>query len=153
MSWVKEMRKGLDRMWDGLVKDKLRQEGTLTELAPKWYSVFIWIIIFLLVCVSPLRGQQLPEIVPYRLVPSQDYGYGCWLEIEIIEPVKTKYTYQIQREEVMEILMERAAFEEINPMERSQIFSIDNKTYYLVRLPYNFESSSWLDRDTKYGKE
>jgi len=50
----------------------------------------------------------------------------------------------------MDILMERAAYEEINPMERSQIFSIDNKTYYLVRLPYNYESSSWVDRDTKY---
>ena len=148
MSWVKEMRKGLDRMWDGLVKDKSRQEGILTDMTPKWWSVLIWIIVFLLVCGNPLKGQQLPEIVPYRLVPSQDYG--CWLEIEIIEPVKTKYTYQIQREEVMEILMERAAFEEINPMERSQIFSIDNKTYYLVRLPYNYESSSWVYRDTKY---
>ena len=42
MSWIIEMKKGLDRMWDGLVKDKLRQEGTLTDLAPKWYSVLIW---------------------------------------------------------------------------------------------------------------
>ena len=82
MSWVKEMRKGLDRMWDGLVKDKSRQEGILTDMTPKWWSVLIWIIVFLLVCGNPLKGQQLPEIVPYRLVPSQDYG--CWLEIEII---------------------------------------------------------------------
>ena len=47
--------------------------------------------------------------------------------------------------------MERAAYEEINPMERSQIFSIDNKTYYLVRIPYNFESSNSINKDTKYG--
>ena len=57
MSWVREMKKGLDRMWDGLVKDKLRQEGTLTDLAPKWYSVLIWIIVLLLVCGNPLKGQ------------------------------------------------------------------------------------------------
>jgi hypothetical protein len=50
-------------------------------------------------------------------------------------------------------LKERAAYEEINPMERSQIFSIDDKTYYLVRIPYTFDSSSWIDKDTKYGKE
>ena len=91
-------------------------------------------------------GQELPEIVPYRLVPSQDYG--CWLEIEIVEPVKVKYTYQTHREEILEILMERAAYEEINPMERSQMFSIDGKTYYLVRIPYNFENSSWTNRNT-----
>ena len=153
MSWITEMKKGLDRMWDGLVRDKMRQEGVLRDLAPKWYSVLIWLIVFLLVCVNPLKGQQRPEIVPYRLVPSSDYGYGCWLEIEIVEPVKAQNTYLIHREEVIDIVKERAAYEEINPMERSQIFSIDDKTYYLVRIPYTFDSSSWIDKDTKYGKE
>jgi len=49
MSWVKEMRKGLDRMWDGLVKDKIRQDGFLSDILPKWWSVLIWVFIFLLV--------------------------------------------------------------------------------------------------------
>ena len=93
-------------------------------------------------------GQELPEIVPYRLVPSQDYS--CFIEIEIVEPVNAQYTHQTHREEILEILMERAAYEEINPMERSQMFSIDNKTYYLVRIPYNFENSSWTNRNTTY---
>jgi len=122
------------------------------ELLPKWTSIVAWIIGFLLFCgwSNLVWGQELPEIVPYRLVPSQDYG--CWLEIEIVEPVKVKYTYQIHREEVLDILMERAAYEEINPVERSQVFSIDNKSYYLVKIPYNFENSSWINKDTKYGK-
>jgi len=107
-----------------------------------------YILGFFLFCgwADLVWGQELPEIVPYRLVPSQDYG--CWLEIEIVEPVNAQYTYQTHREEILEILMERAAYEEINPMERSQMFSIDGKTYYLVRIPYNFENSSWTNRNT-----
>ncbi len=109
-----------------------------------------YILGFFLFCgwADLVWGQELPEIVPYRLVPSQDYG--CWLEIEIVEPVNAQYTYQTHREEILEILMERAAYEEINPMERSQMFSIDGKTYYLVRIPYNFENSSWTNRNTTY---
>ncbi len=107
-----------------------------------------YILGFFLFCgwADLVWGQELPEIVPYRLVPSQDYG--CWLEIEIVEPVNAQYTYQTHREEILDILMERAAYEEINPMERSQMFSIDGKTYYLVRIPYNFENSSWTNRNT-----
>ena len=48
MSWVREMRKGLDRMWDGLVKDKVRQEGFLSDMLPKWWSVLIWIIMIVI---------------------------------------------------------------------------------------------------------
>ena len=113
-------------------------------------KIVYWIVgtIVFLGWIDLVWGQELPEIVPYRLVPSQDYG--CWLEIEIVEPVNTQYTYQTHREEILEILMERAAYEEINPMERSQMFSIDGKTYYLVRIPYNFENSSWTNRNTTY---
>ena len=113
-------------------------------------KIVYWIVgtIVFLGWIDLVWGQELPEIVPYRLVPSQDYG--CWLEIEIVEPVNAQYTYQTHREEILEILMERAAYEEINPMERSQMFSIDDKTYYLVRIPYNFENSSWTNRNTTY---
>ena len=48
MSWVREMRKGLDRMWDGLVKDKVRQDGFLSDMLPKWWSVLIWIIMIVI---------------------------------------------------------------------------------------------------------
>jgi hypothetical protein len=46
MSWLTEMRKGLDRMWDGLIRDKMRQEGYLSDKAPKWWSIVIWVIIW-----------------------------------------------------------------------------------------------------------
>ena len=113
-------------------------------------KIVYWIVgtIVFLGWVDLVWGQELPEIVPYRLVPSQDYM--CFIEIEIVEPVNAQYTYQTHREEILEILMERAAYEEINPMERSQMFSIDGKTYYLVRIPYNFENSSWTNRNTTY---
>ena len=113
-------------------------------------KIVYWIIgtIVFLGWIDLVWGQELPEIVPYRLVPSQDYM--CFIEIEIVEPVNAQYTYQTHREEILEILMERAAYEEINPMERSQMFSIDDKTYYLVRIPYNFENSSWTNRNTTY---
>ena len=83
MSWVREMRKGLDRMWDGLVKDKLRQEGVLTDLAPKWWSVLIWMFIVLLFCGSSLQGQRLakPELVPYQIVPIDLQPGDCNLEV------------------------------------------------------------------------
>ncbi len=113
-------------------------------------KIVYWIVgtIVFLGWTDLVWGQELPEIVPYRLVPSQDYS--CFIEIEIVEPVNAQYTYQTHREEIFEILMERAAYEEINPMERSQMFSIDDKTYYLVRIPYNFENSSWTNRNTTY---
>ncbi len=113
-------------------------------------KIVYWIVgtIVFLGWIDLVWGQELPEIVPYRLVPSQDYM--CFIEIEIVEPVNAQYTYQTHREEILEILMERAAYEEINPMERSQMFSIDDKTYYLVRIPYNFENSSWTNRNTTY---
>ena len=113
-------------------------------------KIVYWIVgtVVFLGWIDLVWGQELPEIVPYRLVPSQDYS--CFIEIEIVEPANTQYTHQAHREEILEILMERAAYEEINPMERSQMFSIDDKTYYLVRIPYNFENSSWTNRNTTY---
>ena len=122
----------------------------IRNLLPKWWSVVTWILGFFLFSgwANLVWGQELPEIVPYRLVPSQDYM--CFIEIEIVEPANTQYTHRAHREEILEILMERAAYEEINPMERSQMFSIDDKTYYLVRIPYNFENSSWTNRNTTY---
>ena len=144
----------------------------MKNLLPKPSSIIIWIAVLLLIGFNKLLGQDLitkdnynyddfkyqigalqvrPEVVPYSMVLSEAVGYGCWLEIEIIEPISIQHMDSYRREEMKEMFIRRAAFEEINPMERSQIFSIDNKTYYLVRIPYNFESSNWINKDTKYG--
>jgi hypothetical protein len=108
------------------------------------------ILTFILVW-NRLGGQEVhykPEIVPYRFVPA--YDDYCWVDIEIIEPLTIQNMVGIQKTEVMEILKERVGFELVNPMEKSQIFSIDDKLYYLVRLPYDYGTPDWVDRDTKW---
>ena len=123
MSWIIEMKKGLDRMWDGLVKDKLRQEGTLTDLAPKWYSVLIWIIVLLLVCGNPLKGQRVvrPELVPYQIVPIDLQPGDCNLEvgIRLIHPYNIENMQSPQQRETLEII------------------------YHLIRIPYTSASTEW----------
>ena len=120
----------------------------MKNLLPKPSSIIIWIAVLLLIGFNKLLGQDLltkdnynyddfkyqigafqvrPEVVPYSMVLSEAVGYGCWLEIEIIEPISIKHLDQWTREEIKELLIKRAAFEEINPTERNGIFTIDNK--------------------------
>lgn len=146
MSWVREMKKGLDRMWDGLVKDKMRQEGVLTDLAPKWYSVLIWIVIFFLVCGNPLQGQRLvrPEIVPYQIVPIDLQPGDCNLEvgIRLIHPYNIENMRTPQQQETLEIIYQRIGFEIVNPEKSAGMFQIDDKLYHLIRIPYTGASES-----------
>ena len=105
----------------------------------KKMSVMVWITIGLLFCFNQLKGQDLltkddypdynyddykyqigafqvrPEVVPYSMVLSEAVGYGCWLEIEIIEPIAIQHMDSYRREEMKEMFIRRAAFEEINP--------------------------------------
>ena len=105
------------------------------DILPKWWSIVIWIIIAVVVIFTPLKGQDLltkndypdytyddykyqigafqvrPEVVPYSIVLSEAVGYGCWLEIEIIEPISIKHLDEWTREEMKELFIKRAAFE------------------------------------------
>ena len=136
MSWIIEMKKGLDRMWDGLVKDKLRQEGTLTDLAPKWYSVLIWIIVLLLVCGNPLKGQRVvrPELVPYQIVPIDLQPGDCNLEvgIRLIHPYNIENMQSPQQRETLEIIYQRIGYEVVNPQMSAGMFEIEGKLYHLI---------------------
>ena len=147
MSWIIEMKKGLDRMWDGLVKDKLRQEGTLTDLAPKWYSVLIWIIVLLLVCGNPLKGQRVvrPELVPYQIVPIDLQPGDCNLEvgIRLIHPYNIENMQSPQQRETLEIIYQRIGYEVVNPQMSAGMFEIDGKLYHLIRIPYTSPSTEW----------
>ena len=70
------------------------------NILPKWWSVIVWILIGLFVLLQPLNGQivkVLPEIVPYRLVPSGDNF--CHMEIEIVHPQSFRHMLEIQKEE------------------------------------------------------
>ena len=103
------------------------------------------IIVLICVCSSFLDGQvnqTRPEIIPYRLVPSQAMGYGCWLEIEVIWGVEFQQdTWQNQVMKV--IIMERVVFEETNTWATNDIFQIDDKEYLLLRLPNTAGLNDW----------
>ena len=124
-------------------------KNLLISYIPKLLGFLI--LTFILVW-NKLDGQEIqkrPEIIPYRFIPAGDLS--CWVDIEIVEPVSIQALIGIHKEEVIEIIKERVGFELVNPMEQSQLFSIDDKLYYLVKLPYDY-SSHWVERGTKYGR-
>ena len=136
----------------------------MKNLLPKPSSIIIWIAVLLLIGFNKLLGQDLltkdnynyddfkyqigafqvrPEVVPYSMVLSEAIGYGCWLEIEIIEPISIQHMDSYRREEMKEMFIRRAAFEEINPTERNGIFTIDSKAYYMVKIPAEGWGPDW----------
>ena len=56
--------------------------------------------------------------------------------IEIIQPYAIDNLVRVHREEVLEIIYQRIEFEILNPQSHNQIFKIDGKLYYLIRIPY-----------------
>ena len=129
--------------------DKLKK---IYEIKEYIINPIVWILIGLFVLLQPLNGQivkLLPEIVPYRLVPSGDNF--CHMEIEIVQPQSFIHMLEIQKDETIEILKERAAHEMIQPHEQGTVFSIDDKDYIMFRLPFDITYSEWYDKDTKYG--
>ena len=133
----------------------------MKNLLPKPSSIIIWIAVLLLIGFNKLLGQDLitkdnynyddfkyqigafqvrPEVVPYSMVLSEAVGYGCWLEIE---PISIQHMDSYRREEMKEMFIRRAAFEEINPTERNGIFTIDSKAYYMVKIPAEVWGPDW----------
>ena len=91
----------------------------------------------LFLCISKLNGQERPEMIPYRLVP-MDYDPDeiLELEIELIHPYQIQTLVEVHKQETVEIIYERIGYEIINPESRNEIFKIDGKLYYLIRIPY-----------------
>jgi hypothetical protein len=54
---------------------------------------------------------------------------------------------RVHRKETLEIIYERINFEIINPDQRNQMFYIDEKIYYLIRIPYT--GTIWNEREIK----
>ena len=94
-------------------------------------------IIAIVFSISKLNGQVRPEIVPYTLVPSDPHpDHLLEMEIEIIQPYTVETLISVHKQETMNIIYERIEFETINPDGSNQIFEIDGKLYYLIRIPY-----------------
>ena len=82
-------------------------------------------IILMMITNIKRAFQVRPEVVPYSMVLSEEVGYGCWLEIEIIEPISIKHLDEWTREEMKDLFI-KSPFEEINPTERNGIFTINS---------------------------
>ena len=118
----------------------------------------IHLIVVVLTFVSVLRGQNLdyytdsnfellpipPELVPYQIVPL-DPVPDCRLEmgIELIYPQSITDMPEPQREETLQIIYKRIAFEISNPDRTAGLFQIDGRMYHLIRIPYTGASTKF----------
>ena len=118
----------------------------------------IHLIIVILTFVSVIRGQNLdyyvdsdfellpipPELVPYQIVPL-DPVPDCRLEmgIELIYPQSIANMPEPQKEETLEIIYQRVAFEISNPDKSAGLFQVDGRMYHLIRIPYTGASTNF----------
>ncbi len=116
----------------------------------------IHVIIVAITFLSVVRGQNLdyyvdsdfellpipPELVPYQIVPL-DPVPDCRLEmgIELIFPQAIMNMPEPQKEETLEIIYQRVAFEISNPDKSAGLFQVDGRMYHLVRIPYTGAST------------
>ena len=116
----------------------------------------IHVIIVAITFLSVVRGQNLdyyvdsdfellpipPELVPYQIVPL-DPVPDCRLEmgIELIFPQAIMNMSEPQKEETLEIIYQRVAFEISNPDKSAGLFQVDGRMYHLVRIPYTGAST------------
>ena len=124
-------------------------------MLPKWIAVAI---ILGLVVFNFAEGQELdyyvdsqfellpipPELVPYQIVPL-DPVPDCRLEmgIELIYPQSFMDMPKPQREETLEIIYKRVAFEISNPNKSAGLFQVDGRMYHLIRIPYTGASTKF----------
>ena len=108
--------------------------------------------------MSVIRGQNLdyyvdsdfellpipPELVPYQIVPL-DPVPDCRLEmgIELIYPQSIMNMPEPQKEETLEIIYKRVAFEISNPDKSAGLFQVDGRMYHLIRIPYTGASTNF----------
>ena len=73
------------------------------------------------------------EIVPYRIIPSDTPGYGCWSEIEMLG--ESEYSLEVREKLYHEIIM-RELYNEV-PEYVVIGDGINQMSYYVLRLPIN----------------
>ena len=89
-------------------------------------------LLLMFLFVGVLRSQtHQTEIIPYRLVPSQAEGYGCWLEIEFIGLPQS----MIDNEELMDTLQRLVVSKETGEIGfHERDFTRGGKQYVLVKI-------------------
>ena len=91
------------------------------------------------ILLQEASGVERPEIIAYQLVPGKDMY--CHFEIQIVEAFAWNNIPEMQREETKEIVIDRIVFEHTNPWAINEMFYIDDKAYFLVRVP--FQGYEW----------
>ena len=118
----------------------------------------IHVILVALTFIGVARGQGLdyyvdsdfellpipPELVPYQIVPL-DPVPDCRLEmgIELIFPQAIMNMPEPQKEETLQIIYQRVAFEISNPEKSAGLFQVDGRMYHLIRIPYTGASTNF----------
>ena len=91
------------------------------------------------ILLQEASGVERPEIIAYQLVPGKDMY--CHFEIQIVEAFAWNNIPEMQREETKEIVIDRIVFEHTNHRAINEMFYIDDKAYFLVRVP--FQGYEW----------
>ena len=102
------------------------------------------VILVIITFVSVLRGNSHVELVPYQIIPL-DPVPDCRLElgVELIHPYKIENMSEPRKEETLEIIYKRIAYEISNPNRQAGMFEIDGKMYHLIRIPYTGASTNF----------
>ena len=115
----------------------------------RYSKIHIVVVLVTLFFCTRLEGQSesrkpmlisQTEIIPYRLVPSQNPMYGCWLEIELIGLPESI----LKDEEVTETLYRLVVQKETGEIGFNQDeFRWNNRNFVLVKIqvpsPYSVE--------------
>ena len=106
----------------------------------RYSKIHIVVVLVTLFFCTRLEGQSesrkpmlisQTEIIPYRLVPSQNPMYGCWLEIELIGLPESILKDEELTESLYRLVVQKETGE-IGFHERD--FKWNNKTYVLVKI-------------------
>tara|TARA_A100001201_G_scaffold98685_1_gene85023 strand:+ start:1817 stop:2185 length:369 start_codon:yes stop_codon:yes gene_type:complete len=117
----------------------LSMKKLLDKVFSETTEFMIRIIFGLVVGISLLTimfSQEPTEIIPYRLVPSQDIGYGCWLDLEIVAmPIGVEKGSDDEKK-IYEAIVKKEMGEN-----GFSFLTINNKQYVLMKIqvPEPFE--------------
>ena len=104
----------------------------------------IHILLVFLTFVGVLRGNSHIELVPYQIIPL-DPVPDCRLEmgIDLIFPQSIVNLPEPLKEETLQIIYKRVAYEISNPEKSAGLYQIDGQMYHLIRIPYTAGSQFW----------
>ena len=105
------------------------------------------LFIMLFMMLSVVNSQEPTEIIPYRLVPSQDIGYGCWLDLEIVALPYGVVKGSKEEERIYEAIVKKETGEN-----GFGFLMINNKQYVLMKIqvPEPFELQLSRDWDEEF---